>query len=683
MGKLADYPIPDKVVSVALNKEPSQEFLDRISRWAEDTSLTRAGKDTYNEAFRTMIYFEEFHQQQMVEKFNLKGGNVQQVDWNEFMFECPIESLGVAIDNGLLSRFVLHSADDAQEIGGSISRRDNEKIYVSLYDGVERFNEDTLYDIKFKINRIPFQVQHKALDFIRSHKLFEILIENPKYSTQETHPHENEHRESAMLCENELNNSLNEEQIQAVQRISSGNYHPLPYILYGPAGTGKTKTIVAAILNILKSSTKHILVCAQSNAACDEIAERLCQYLSPNELFRMYAMTQRPSNASSAVLAISNFYRGNIDFPPLDRLYRYRVVICTLSTAGCLTRAHCNPHHFSYVIIDECASTPETMALVPIAGLCTSVSEVHANIVLAGDPKQLDAVTKSEWATKLGFSVSWLEQLFKYPLYGRDTETGKFNSNYITHLVKNYRSHPSILHVPNQLFYDGLLEAKATPDVIDLSGTFPHLNPKFPVIFQSVQGFCQKTDNDTSSYNTEEVDVVLKLIDIIQTTHSKEIKLSDIGVVSPYRRQCKMIRQACRENDFNDITVGTSETFQGQERKVIIVSTVQSNQCYVGKFVSDPQRMNVMLTRAINLLVVIGDPHTLARDEKWATFIDFCYKNGGFIQSNHKFRPKFDKVAIDHQSRGDLKDLIRKLTQRTLGGDLNRVGGDLNPLSGE
>lgn len=465
-----------------------------------------------------MIWFEEFHEQQMVEKFNLKDVKFQHVDWNEFSFEVLDflhtktnfflkysfqtsggESLGIAINNGVFNRFVLRSKDNAHEISGSISGRDGNRIYVFLNDALERFNENNFYDIHFEVNRIPFQVQHRALDFIKSHKLYEILIENPKYSSsqEKEYANRNEHSEWTTLCESdEVNNSLNDEQIQAVKKILSGEYRPLPYILYGPAGTGKTKTIVAAILNIIKSTTKRILVCAQSNAACDEIAERLCKHLSPNQLFRMYAMSQRPNNVSRAVLTVSNFHRGEIDFPSLSRLYQYSVVICTLSTAGCLTRAQCNPQHFSYVFIDECASTPETMALVPIAGLCTSENEVHANIVLVGDPKQLDAVTKSEWATKLGFSVSWLEQLFKCPLYQRDAGLGTFNSDYVTQLVKNYRSHPSILHVPNQLFYDGFLDAKASPFVVDLSGTFPELNPKFPIIFQSVQGLCDKIDSE-------------------------------------------------------------------------------------------------------------------------------------------------------------------------------------------
>lgn len=81
--------------------------------------------------------------------------------------------------------------------------------------------------------------------------------------------------------------------------------------------------------------------------------------------------------------------------------------------------------------------------------------------MLAGDPKQLDAVTKSTKAANIGFKTSYMEQLFQRPLYQRNSKTDKFNPKYITQLVKNYRSHAAILHIPNILFYDNKLEAKA------------------------------------------------------------------------------------------------------------------------------------------------------------------------------------------------------------------------------
>lgn len=94
-------------------------------------------------------------------------------------------------------------------------------------------------------------------------------------------------------------------------------------------------------------------------------------------------------------------------------------------------------------------------------GLCSSYNRIESNIVLAGDPKQLDAVTKSSNAMKLGFKKSFMEHLFERRLYKRHPITGEYNQKYITQLVKNYRSHSAILHVPNYMFYERTLEAMA------------------------------------------------------------------------------------------------------------------------------------------------------------------------------------------------------------------------------
>lgn len=72
---------------------------------------------------------------------------------------------------------------------------------------------------------------------------------------------------------------------------------------------------------------------------------------------------------------------------------------------------------------------------------------------------QLDAVTRSDVARKMKYNTSWLERLCDSQLYKRND--GKFNELYITQLVKNYRSHPEILRIPNELFYENTLESCA------------------------------------------------------------------------------------------------------------------------------------------------------------------------------------------------------------------------------
>lgn len=87
----------------------------------------------------------------------------------------------------------------------------------------------------------------------------------------------------------------------------------------------------------------------------------------------------------------------------------------------------------------------------------------------------------------------------------------------------------------------------------------------------------------------EEINSVMSFITTLLQDKNHEIDESDIGVVSPYKLQCKIIRQKCDKNEFHNITIGTAEVFQGQERKVMIVSTVRAGKRGVGDFLSNPQ----------------------------------------------------------------------------------------------
>lgn len=114
---------------------------------------------------------------------------------------------------------------------------------------------------------------------------------------------------------------------------------------------------------------------------------------------------------------------------------------------------------------------------------------------------------------------------------------------------------------------------------------YPKGNPNFPIIFQTIKGNQKVTDSSSSYYNEEEQICVLNLIKELLRAKFKdrhgqltrELSEDDIGVVSPYRKQCdKMTTRLC-QNQFDKITVGTAETFQGQERLVMIMSTVRSD----------------------------------------------------------------------------------------------------------
>lgn len=115
----------------------------------------------------------------------------------------------------------------------------------------------------------------------------------------------------------------------------------------------------------------------------------------------------------------------------------------------------------------------------------------------------------------------------------------------------------------------------------------------------------------------------------------RQIAQSDIGVVTPYRKQRFALSQKLRRINFGDIMVGTAEIFQGKEKPVMIVSTVRSNR-QLG-FIGDPRRLNVVITRAKSLLVIIGDPFTLGLSKDWRHLMQYCHENNSFVQSKTHF----------------------------------------------
>lgn len=167
--------------------------------------------------------------------------------------------------------------------------------------------------------------------------------------------------------------SLNEEQKSAVHHIVWGQNKQVPIILHGPPGTGKTRTLVASIVETVQGTNDYILVLAHSNLACDEITLRLIELLGNGELFRLYAKSVKKETVHSKIKPICNLHNNEFQFPSLECLYQYRVVVSTLLTAGCLVRAReedaaFDSGHFARVFIDEAGCVHEPTTLIPIAG---------------------------------------------------------------------------------------------------------------------------------------------------------------------------------------------------------------------------------------------------------------------------------------------------------------------------
>jgi helicase MOV-10 len=222
-----------------------------------------------------------------------------------------------------------------------------------------------------------------------------------------------------------------------------------------------------------------------------------------------------------------------------------------------------------------------------------------------------------------------MERLMHRPIYQKDPETGTYNPLLITKLVRSFRSHSKIIEFANNKFYDGDLQASGPLDTINCALNWEKLpNPSVPVIFVPCYGESKKDEGSYSSYNLREIDIIVEYVRaiLLNGINGREIHQQDVGIISPYKRQVQKIRSELEKIEMDGIEAGTVENFQGREKLVIIISTVRSRTPTVG-FLDNPKRLNVTITRAKALQIIIGNPTTLKTDPYWFDLLDWCLKN--------------------------------------------------------
>ena len=447
---------------------------------------------------------------------------------------------------------------------------------------------------------------------------------------------------SASLRDNE---AVNEEQALAITAIVRAECIRVPYVLFGPPGTGKTTTLVELVLqNIRHGFCDKILVCTPTNAAADFFASRLLSAIDPNEhepedtLLRLCAFSRHIHDVPSELVEayVVNFDENDgFCTPPLEQLANTPVVIATMATAAKMYNKGLESH-YDIIIIDEAGQATEPEVIAAVGPL---LNQSTGQLVLAGDPYQLGPVIFSDLAQRCGLSQSFLERLIERAVYQKSTTTNQYDERVLTKLTRNYRAHAALLHVPNQLFYDGELTACGQQLVNSHLDWAQLPNPKLPLIFHAVFGTDEREGTSPSWFNRDECGAVLDYVKkILAFSTTPPICQSDIGVITPYSKQAQKIRMMLKSRAYHDVAVGPTETFQGQERRVIIISTVRSNKEFLEfdlehrlGFLDNPKRFNVAITRAIGLLVVVGNPRVLRTDPHWHSFLEYAAENNACL----------------------------------------------------
>lgn len=399
-------------------------------------------------------------------------------------------------------------------------------------------------------------------------------------------------------------------------------------VVHGPPGTGKTTTLVEAIFETLRRESQ-VLVCAQSNMAVDWISEKLVD--RGINVLRI----GNPTRVNDKMLSFTyeRRFEAHPDYPQLwsirkairelrqqrkhadswhqkmDRLKsrdtelelrirsslfgEARVIASTLT--GAANRV-LEGEKYSTLFIDEAAQALEAACWIAI--------RKAGRVILAGDHCQLPPTVKSIMALKGGLSKTLMERIVE-----NKPET-------VTLLKMQYRMNEQIMKFSSEWFYHGMVESAPT---VSHRGILDYDTPMMWIDTAECDGKEEFVGENFGRINRAEAELTLQTLQQYLEKIGKQRILEesiDVGIISPYRAQVQLLRKELRKREFfrpyrHLLTVNTVDGFQGQERDIILISLVRSNDGGDIGFLRDLRRMNVAITRARMKLIILGSSETM------------------------------------------------------------------------
>ncbi|XP_022223447.2 probable RNA helicase armi, partial [Drosophila obscura] len=447
-----------------------------------------------------------------------------------------------------------------------------------------------------------------------------------------------------------FNESLNFIQKRAVFHILRGATLNTPYVIFGPPGTGKSATLVEAVLQVVRNvATSRLLVVAPSNSAADLITKRIIAsntLANDADIIRLVSHNQTdkgllPPELIKYCASLDMFLNSNMTVTASGlRLHcqwwfftTQRIIVGTSATLGNLMQMPFSPGHFTHLFVDEAGQLSEPQILLP----ATLLAKDHSQVILAGDPQQLQPIIYSSSARAYGLDTSLLERLLQLPIYAKDLDDPGNKLNVLTKLKHNYRALPAIVSTYSHLFYEDELMPMVSPNdsrelqiveklQIMLGGGIPRGHGVF---FVGVFGSSLKDVDSPSWHNPAEAGEIQKMY---KKLIDSGITPEQIGIITPYAKQVKKIKALLNDGSAEVLPkIGSVEEFQGGERDIMMISTVRSADSVLLGFVRSEKRMNVAISRARAAMFIYGDPIMLATDKNWRHLMRLCVTNCSYF----------------------------------------------------
>lgn len=535
------------------------------------------------------------------------------------------------------------SSPDKHYIGGVINYvKDNTMVITVNGDDLPEWIDDNLLGVDLMFDEMAYREMEAAMKAIikaddsRVAELRDTLLGYRLPVTSSGQP-----QTSNLQGISDLNESQN----KALQKVLTS--HDVA-IIHGPPGTGKTTTLVQAIKQTVKLE-KQVLVCAPSNAAIDLLVEKLSeQGLNVVRIGHPARVTEQSlSKTLDARIANhdhfkelralrkkmeqvrSQAFKFKRNFGHAERqernllkqeakalkadadvleFYIINDILNTSDVVACTLVGSSHPmlrgKRYKTVFIDEAAQALEPAFWIPILRA--------ERVVLAGDHQQLPPTIKSVEAAREGLAKTLFEKCIEH-----HPQTASM-------LQVQYRMNESIMQFSSHYFYHGGL-------IADESVRNHLINnlPAIDFIDTAGCGYTETQDPETlSRYNDEEAAVLIRQLERLVQDVGTDGWAYTLGIITPYSAQVERLTKLAESSEilseiWSRININTVDAFQGQERDIIAISFVRSNDKGEIGFLSDIRRTNVAMTRAKKKLIMIGDSATLGTHEFYTTLLEY------------------------------------------------------------